>query len=82
MSDFTENEKIAIQRYQSGEPAYVSTFIDEETLTYGYGHLSSMGSWEFEVPHSELTKGESKAVAELMSRHFPETYGSITKNKG
>lgn len=40
----------AIRRFISGEPYCVSTFIDEVTLTYGYGELSSLGSWQYELP--------------------------------
>lgn len=40
----------AIKRFISGESYNVSTFIDEVTLTYGYGELSSLGCWQYELP--------------------------------
>lgn len=29
---------------------FISRFIDEETITYGYGELDSMGLWEYQLP--------------------------------
>ena len=47
---------IAIVMYWIGFKPKISTFIDEETVTYGYGQLYSMGDWEYEIPHRFLKK--------------------------
>ena len=44
------NELKAIEMFINGEPYSVSTFIDEVTMTYGYGNLDSMGSWQYQLP--------------------------------
>lgn len=36
VEEMKEREDKAIEMYLSGIPPMVSTFIDEETLTYGY----------------------------------------------
>lgn len=67
-SSFTANELEAIRRYTAGVKPSCSTFIDEVTMTYGYGELSDFGSWEFEIPHSVLSQGEPKSTHELMEQ--------------
>lgn len=71
VEDMKEREEKAIEMYLSGIPPMVSTFIDEETLTYGYGKLSSLGEWEYEIPHRVLKNNEAKTVSELMAK-FPK----------
>lgn len=46
------NEEIAIEKYLNGEKWSCSTFIDEETITVGYGKLDNIGCFEFELPFS------------------------------
>lgn len=42
----TQEEQIALERYNSGEQHNVSTFIDEDTIIDGYGKLD----YDFEFP--------------------------------
>lgn len=49
MTQLSQNELIAIQRYQMGEdPSYSTSIADE--LTAGYGELSEYGYWEYPLP--------------------------------
>lgn len=50
--NYTQNELKAIERYFNGEKYSCTTFIDEETITCGYGTIYSVGSFEFELPLS------------------------------
>lgn len=50
----TQNEKIAVDRYNSGEIPNVSTFIDEDTIILGYGKLDY--DFEFPLPNSIIIK--------------------------
>ena len=50
------NEVIAIIRFLFGENPSISTFIDGNTLTYGYGELDDFGCWQFELPFSFCKK--------------------------
>lgn len=45
----------AYRRYKSGERPSYSTFIDEQTLTAGYGQLHPSGSWEFPLHVDQTT---------------------------
>jgi hypothetical protein len=42
----TQNEQIALERYNNGESFSSSTFIDEDTIILGYGNLD----YDFEFP--------------------------------
>ena len=46
----TDNEITAMALFESGELFSSSTFIDEETMTLGYGTLDSLGCWQYELP--------------------------------
>ena len=46
-----EKEFIAIERYLNGENINCSCFIDEVTLTIGYGKLGDMGDFQYELPY-------------------------------
>lgn len=37
--------------HAAGARPSVSTFIDDETITHGYGRLSEFGDWEYPVLH-------------------------------
>lgn len=43
---YTENEKIAINKFENGEKHHCSTFIDEDTIIVGYGKLD----YDFQYP--------------------------------
>lgn len=46
-----DNFKIAIKKWNNGEPYMISMGIDK-VETYGYGQLSDFGFWEFPFPES------------------------------
>ena len=48
------NTKIALERYNSGEPYFTSTFIDEDTILAGYGNLDY--DFEFSLPREIIIK--------------------------
>ena len=43
-------ENKALLRFAMGEKPRFSTFIDEETVTAGYGELDDHGWWEYPLP--------------------------------
>jgi len=47
---FTDKEWIAIRKFQAGQKWAVSTFIDEDTITAGYGGLDVNGDFEYPLP--------------------------------
>lgn len=51
---------IASILYCLGFKYSVSTFIDGVTLTYGYGRLDSLGSWEYEIEARWILRRISK----------------------
>lgn len=40
--------------FACGRKPGVSTAIDDDTLTQGYGHLDEYGFWEYPLPHLGL----------------------------
>jgi hypothetical protein len=42
----------AIKRFLNGEKLSYTTFIDEITITCGYGKLSDIGCFQYELPMS------------------------------
>lgn len=60
-------ELIAILLYKLGIEPSISTFIDEVTITFGYGELDWAGGWEYEVPPKHLTKKDKEMAKELSS---------------
>lgn len=44
------NEFVAIEKYFNGDKLSVSTFIDEVSISIGYGKLSSVGIFFYELP--------------------------------
>ena len=55
--DLTLNELLAVVLYKLGIPNGVSIFVDDVTLTYGYGYLDGIGCWQFEIPPQFLKSG-------------------------
>ena len=47
---------IAIILYILGKKASSSTFIDEDTITMGYGHLDHLGDFEYPLPDSIIKR--------------------------
>lgn len=44
------SEIVALFLYFIGKQYKTSVFIDEVTLTYGYGKLDTIGCWEYQLP--------------------------------
>ena len=57
-----EGEREGIRRFLSGQQVCVSMFIDEVTLTYGYGCLDKHGCWQYPVP-AQLVKWQRDFAA-------------------
>ncbi len=47
---------IAIILYHLGKKISVSTFIDEDTITAGYGKLDSLGFFKYPLPKKYIIK--------------------------
>ena len=46
-----KNTLIALFKYYiKKEPVWSSTFIDEKSITMGYGHLDTLGLFEYPMP--------------------------------
>lgn len=43
-------EWIAIALYRIGVKPCATHFIDEETVSYGYGKMDELGLWEYQIP--------------------------------
>ncbi len=50
------NELIAIILYTFGKKPCCSCFIDEDTITLGYGKLHSIGTWQYQLPYGSIKK--------------------------
>jgi len=48
--EYYKKMKQGIVMFLSGRQICASTFIDDETITYGYGDLDRIGCWEYSVP--------------------------------
>ena len=54
-------EYIAIMLYKLGVKPNVTLFIDEDTLSYGYGKTDGgLGLWEYQIPFNIKSKSISK----------------------
>jgi len=47
---------IALLMYRVGLKPMISTFIDEDTITMSYGHLHSIGYFEYSLPPKIVKK--------------------------
>lgn len=65
-----KNTTIALIKYFTGQKPSISTFIDEETITMGYGNLNSMGWFEYPLPDF-IVRCENKGA--LTWEEFKET---------
>lgn len=50
ISNLEWSEIKAIYWYYTGKPSSCTTFMDEETLSYGYGKMDKIGCWEYQLP--------------------------------
>ena len=51
LSKYSVKEIIAICLYKIGIKPTATHFIDEETVSYGYGKMDrSIGIWEYQIP--------------------------------
>lgn len=49
-------EQIAIVLFKIGIKPKVTIFIDEHTLSYGYGKMDGIGLWEYQIPFKYTNK--------------------------
>lgn len=54
------NQKIAIALFYLGRPPGCTTFIDEVTMSYGYGKLDNLGLWQYQLPFGFIENRRKK----------------------
>lgn len=64
---------IASILYCLGIKPKITTFIDEATLSYGYGYLHGTGVWEYQIEaHWILKRLNARYNLALMGRYSPK----------